>query len=127
MTTSSEPQTRTGLITGVDLLAYFTKDPQRSIAFYRAVLGIVPTEIDDKGRGAEFTLSDGSTFGVWQPDDATSGAAVMFAVTDIHGAVPQLRERGAELSDPEETEVCYMSFGRDPDGNTVIIHQRKSS
>jgi hypothetical protein len=38
-----------------------------------------------------------------------------------------LRERGAELSEPEETPVCFMSFGRDPDGNTVIIHQRKTA
>src|ERR1017187_5474767 len=76
MTTSTEPQTVTGLITGVDIFAFYTGDPQRSIAFYRDVLGMTPTEIDDQGRGAEFTLSDGSTFGVWRPDDgATSGAA----------------------------------------------------
>lgn len=125
-TITSEPQTRADLITGVDLSAYFTRDPQRSIAFYRDVLGMTPTEIDEQGRGAEFTLSDGSTFGVWQPDDASSGAAVMFAVTDIHAALPQLRGRGAQLSEPEETPVCFMAFGRDPDGNTIIIHQRKS-
>jgi lactoylglutathione lyase len=126
MSTTNQSQTRTGPITGVDLIAYFTRDPQRSIAFYRDVLGIVPTEIDDSGRGAEFTLGDGTTFGVWQPDDASSGACVMFAVADIRDALPQLRERGAELSEPEETPVCFMSFGRDPDGNTVIIHQRKA-
>src|ERR1035438_6651738 len=102
MTLSSETQPLTGPITGVDLLAYFTSDPQRSIAFYRDVLGIVPTEIDAEGRGAEFTLSDGSTFGVWRPEEAASGAAVMFAVKDIHRALPQLRERGAQLSEPEE-------------------------
>ncbi len=50
----------------------------------------------------------------------------MFAVKDIHAALPQLRERGAQLSEPEETPVCFMAFGADPDGNTVIIHQRKS-
>jgi lactoylglutathione lyase len=127
MTISSEEQALTGPITGVDLLAYFTSDPQRSIAFYRDVLGIVPTEIDAEGRGAEFTLSDGSTFGVWRPEEAASGAAVMFAVKDIHEALPRLRERGAQLSEPEETPVCFMAFGRDPDGNTVIIHQRKTA
>jgi len=126
MTISSAPQTTTSLITGVDLLAYFTADPQRSIAFYRDVLGMTPTEIDEHGRGAEFTLSDGSTFGVWQPSEPESGAAVMFAVSDIAAAVTQLRARGAELSDPDETPVCHMAFCEDPDGNSVIIHQRKT-
>ena len=126
MTTASEAHTRTGPITGVDLVANLTGDPQRSIAFYRDVLGMTPTDIDEHGRGAEFTLSDGSTFGVWQPDDgSTSGAAVMFAVDDITTAVSELRARGAQLSDPAETPVCYMAFVNDPDGNGVIIHQRK--
>jgi predicted enzyme related to lactoylglutathione lyase len=107
-------------------VTYFTRDPQKSIAFYRDVLGLEPTEIDEKGRGAEFTLRDGSTFGVWKPEEEASGAAVMFAVTDIHDALPRLRERGAQLSEPDETPVCYMAFGSDPDGNTIIIHQRKT-
>jgi predicted enzyme related to lactoylglutathione lyase len=125
MTTSTELQMRTGPITGVDIVAYFTNDPEQSIAFYRDVLGMTPTEIDEHGRGAEFTLSDGSTFGVWRPDEPASGAAVMFAVGDIHDALPRLRERGAQLSEAEETPACFMAFGRDPDGNTIIIHQRK--
>jgi lactoylglutathione lyase len=124
MTTSSEP--RTNLITGVDLFGYFTSDPQRSIAFYRDVLGLAPTDINAEGRGAEFTLADGTTFGVYRPDEPKSGAAVMFAVSDIHAALPRLRERGAQLSEPQESPVCFMSVGVDPDGNTVIIHQRKT-
>jgi predicted enzyme related to lactoylglutathione lyase len=126
MTNSTVSATTTGPITGVDLIASFTTDPQRAIAFYRDVLGMTPTEVDDTGRGAEFTLGDGSTFGVWQPDEPASGAAIMFAVQDIKTAIPELRERGAKLSEPEETPVCYMAFCQDPDGNTVIIHQRKT-
>jgi predicted enzyme related to lactoylglutathione lyase len=124
MTTSSKPST--SLITGVDLFGYFTSDPQRSIAFYRDVLGIAPTEITAEGRGAEFTFADGTTFGVYRPDEPQSGAAVMFAVGDIDAALARFRERGAQLSEPRETPVCFMSFGVDPDGNTVIIHQRKT-
>lgn len=126
MTASAQPQTVTGPIVGIDLVGYFTRDPQKSIAFYRDVLGLEPTDIDEKGRGAEFTLRDGSTFGVWKPEEEASGAAVMFAVNDIHEALPRLRERGAQLSEPDETPVCFMAFGSDPDGNTIIIHQRKA-
>ena len=126
MTTTT--QTATALISGIDIAAYITSDPQRSIAFYRDVLGIEPTDIDADGRGAEFTLADGSTFGVWKPDpSATAGGMMMFAVPDIHDALAVFRKRGAGLSDPMETPVCFMSFGMDPDGNGFIIHQRKNA
>ena len=120
---------RTGVaITGIDIAAYFVSDPARSIAFYRDVLGMTPTDIDDKGRGSEFTLADGSTFGVWNPGDGpTSGACLMFAVADARAAVEAYRARGLEVSDVDETPVCYMAFCKDPDGNQIIIHQRKTT
>ena len=114
-------------ITGMDMAAYLVSDPERAIAFYRDVLGLTPTEFDKEGRGAEFTLADGSTFGVWKPDDGkTSGGTIMFAVGDARAAVERFRGRGAALSDPMETPVCFMAFGADPDGNGIIIHQRKA-
>jgi predicted enzyme related to lactoylglutathione lyase len=113
-------------ITGMDLAAYLTGDPARSVAFYRDVLGLTPTEVDEHGRGAEFTLADGTTFGVWKPDDGqTSGGVVMFTVADAKAAVEHYRGRGLQLSDTMESPVCHMAFGTDPDGNGFIIHQRK--
>ncbi len=114
------------MIKGMDIAAYLVRDPQAAIAFYRDVLGIQPTEIDEQGRGAEFTLADGSTFGVWKPDDGATGGAVMFAADDAKAAVEHYRGRGLELSDIMESPVCFMSFGQDPEGNAIIIHQRKS-
>lgn len=119
--------TTTFAVKGIDLIGYFTADPNRAIAFYREKLGLVPTEIDKEGRGAEFTLADGTTFGVWQDADApVPGAAVMFAVDDIASAVSVLRERGVQLDGPMESPVCHMAFGKDPDGNPFIVHQRKT-
>ena len=116
------------LIKGVDLFANMCSDPQRAIAFYRDVLGMIPTEVDEEGRGAEFTLSDGTTFGVWRSDEteAIPSGAVMFAVDDVEQAVQTFRARGAQLSDVMEGNVCFMSFGKDPDGNIVVIHKRKT-
>jgi predicted enzyme related to lactoylglutathione lyase len=114
------------MINGIDIAAYLVKDPQAAIAFYRDVLGMTPTAIDDQGRGAEFTLADGSTFGVWKPDGDESGGAIMFAVSDARDAVEHYRARGLKLSDVMESPVCFMSFGADPEGNAIIIHQRKS-
>ncbi len=81
---------------GIDVAACFVSDPTRSIAFYCDVLGMMPTRIDDAGRGAEFTR-----------------------------AAATYRERGLVLSDIHETPACSMAFGEDPDGNTLIVHQRK--
>jgi predicted enzyme related to lactoylglutathione lyase len=113
------------MINGMDISAYLVKDPQRAIEFYRDVMGMTPTAIDDQGRGAEFTLSDGSTFGVWKPEDGATGPAIMFAVDDAKAAVEHYRSRGLQLSDVMESPVCFMAFGADPEGNAIIIHQRK--
>ncbi len=127
MSVSSEPKTNGASITGIDIAGYLVKDPAAAIAFYRDVLGIAPTETDDGARGAEFTLSDGATFGVWKPDDGTTGGFVMFSVSDVHGAVASYRKRGLEVSDVTETPVCYMAFTTDPEGNGIILHQRKAA
>lgn len=111
-------------IVGLDISGYATKDAAKAIAFYRDVIGIAPTGIDDEGRGSEFELADGTCFGVWNGGDMYSGG-VMFAVGDISAAVARIRSRGGELADPFESPVCHMAFGKDPDGNDYIIHQRK--
>ncbi len=116
-------------IVGLDIAGVFVSDPARAIAFYRDVLGLAPTEIDPQGRGAEFALGDGSTFGVWKPDwsdERLPGSSGMFAVADAHAAVARVRERGATISDPMETPVCFMAFGSDPEGHAYMIHQRKA-
>lgn len=113
-------------VVGLDITGYATKDAAKAIAFYRDVVGIPPTGIDDEGRGSEFELADGTCFGVWNGGEefAYSGG-VMFAVGDASAAVARIRARGGQIADPFESPVCHMAFGKDPDGNDYIIHQRK--
>ena len=125
MSVTSTPKTDGATIAGIDIAGYLVSDPQAAIAFYRDVLGISPTEVDDEGRGAEFTLTDGTTFGVWKTPDSDTGGFVMFSVSDVHDAVASYRARGLEVSDVTETPVCLMAFTHDPEGNGVILHQRK--
>ena len=116
-------------ITGVDIFGPATKDAKRLIGFYRDILGMPPTGIDENESGAEFELADGTTFGVYQPQEAPesgAGYTALFAVDDINAAVALFRSRGAKLGDSFETPVCFMSLGEDPDGNEFGIHQRKS-
>jgi len=115
------------MINGIDIAGYKVADPAKAIAFYRDVLGMVPTHVDEAGRGAEFTLSDGTTFGVWHIPGAELGGGLLFAVDDINAAVTHYRSKGLEISDVSESPVCFMAFAQDPEGNGVIIHQRKAS
>jgi predicted enzyme related to lactoylglutathione lyase len=117
------------MITGVDIFGPATTDAKRLVAFYRDVLGMKTTS-GEEADGAEFELSDGTTFGVWQPREnpwAGKGYTALFAVGDINAAVEQFRANGATLGDPFDTPVCFMAFGTDPDGNDFGIHQRKKS
>jgi predicted enzyme related to lactoylglutathione lyase len=112
--------------TGVDIHAYLVKDAKRAIAFYRDVLGLVPDEESEDG--AEFTLADGTTFGVWDPKGAVpwqKGNGVMFAVEDMDSALAFVRSKGAKFEDAMETGACWMSVGEDTEGNQVILHKRK--
>ena len=112
-------------IHGIDLAGFFATDPERAIAFYRDTLGLTPTEITP-GRGSEFALEDGSTFGVWSMPNTPPGGFVMFAVDDARAKAAELRSRGMQLTDVLETPNCFMAWGPDPEGNSVIIHQRKA-
>lgn len=112
-------------INGIDLAGYMVSDPQRAIAYFRDVVGLPPTDIDEEGRGAEFELPDSSTFGVWCMPDKRTGGFVMFAVDSVRAKAAELRSRGVELSEVMESPNCLMAFGPDPEGTAVIIHQRK--
>lgn len=48
------------------------------------------------------------------------------AVDDAEAALEELKRVGVRVYwNFEETPVCYMAIVEDPDGNRIIIHQRK--
>ncbi|HZO92844.1 MAG TPA: VOC family protein [Candidatus Baltobacteraceae bacterium] len=115
-------------VTGIDLTGYMTKDAPRAIAFYRDVLGMEPTVVYPGDAGAEFTLPGGETFGLWNPGDTMpfqTASSALFAVPSVENAVKALEARGITVLMNNESPVCYMAMIADPDGNMVILHQRK--
>ena len=116
-------------ISGIDRVEYMALDATRAIAFYRDVLGMVPTEIDEQGRGAEFTLADGTTFGLWSDPGAPfqPSQGVLFAVDDLDAAVTALEARGVVILRRMETPFCTMAFIHDTEGNEITLHQRKAA
>jgi predicted enzyme related to lactoylglutathione lyase len=113
-------------INGIDVAGYLVSDPEAALAHYRDVLGLTPSWTDEEGRGSEFDLADGTTFGVWRTPESQQGGFVMFAVSDVRAKLAELKSRGATFSEVMDTPNCMMAFGPDPEGNSVIIHQRKA-
>ena len=105
------------------------KDAARAIAFYRDALDLEPARLYPQGRGAEYDLGDGTTFGLWgglgdvMPFQPSNG--ILFAVNDLAAALATLRERGIAIEKEIDTPVCSMAMITDTEGNTVTLHQRK--
>lgn len=132
-------------------LALVVRDLDRSIAFYRDVLGmqeIKRVEVSDekaaKGRFAKrgfrfrtFRMGplalklvqvQGEPTSTRGPvDDFTGVRYIAFAVDDIDATMGQLRNRGVEFASeilPPETDqgVARLVFFHDPDGNLLELY-----
>jgi predicted enzyme related to lactoylglutathione lyase len=118
-------------VTGIDLSGYMVKDARRAIAFYREVLGLEPILTYPEDRGAEYTLADGTTFGLWggggrvMPFQPSNG--ILFAVDDFEAAVSAMEKRGIPIIMRTETANCFMAMIHDTEGNIVTLHKRKSN
>ncbi len=52
---------------------------------------------------------------------------VALAVDDVGEAVEELRGKGVKVAmDRIESPACWMAVVEDPDGNKVLLHQRKN-
>ncbi len=101
----------------------------RSRAFYEGLLGLVPGD-DFQGAWQEYDVG-GTTFAISSMivefvKPGTQGS-VAFEVGDLKSLVQDLKAKGVQFNSDEimESPVCWMAFARDPDGNTVSLHQLK--
>ncbi len=104
-------------------------DMSRARAFYEGVLGLKPNApVDPNPYCIEYDIGAG-TFAIENNPDwpvSPDGMSVSFEVEDFDSAVKHLREH--EISfflGPTKTKVCRWAAFRDPDGNRLVIHQRK--
>ena len=105
---------------------YPVSDLERAVAFYRDVLGLRPTEVRTDF-WAEFEVA-GATFGIGSfPQAGTPGTAqsLTFEVADLDGYRKTLTERGVEAGEPHQLQFCRIRMVKDPDGNSVWLHERK--
>jgi predicted enzyme related to lactoylglutathione lyase len=115
-------------ISGIDASYYITKDLARSTAFYTSLFGFEPT-LHIPQTVSEWTFAKGETFGLYQPQDTSEwrpSGGILFHVDDIKAARKASESLGAAFEEhEEETPMCLMAFGKDPDGSSFILHQPK--
>ncbi len=108
----------------VDFVSIASRDVSRSVAWYRDVLGLPESDYND---GEVETAN--VTLGFWNPEVGgepfvPNPAGIGLRVGDVHAAVAEAEEAGAEVIGIEDTGVCHMGFVKDPDGNVLILHRR---
>ena len=99
-------------------------------AFYEGLLSLKPGD-DFQGAWQEYDFG-GTTFAIssmiGEFVKPGTQASVAFEVDDLVNLVKDLKSKNVEFTSDElmESPVCWMAFMKDPDGNTVSLHQLKS-
>jgi predicted enzyme related to lactoylglutathione lyase len=112
----------------VAFVAYPVTDMARAVTFYTEVLGLTTSGLATE-HWVEFDVA-GVTFGVGDfPQLGKPGQAQSLAleIADLTAFRKSLSERGVASSEPFETPVCFIAGARDPDGNSIILHQAKAA
>lgn len=114
----------------VDFVSYSVSDMDRSEAFYRDVLGLaveVPRgEPGTRAAGYMELDAGGTAISLTALPELHPNAIVALAVEDVGAAVEELRGKDVLIAmEPLETPVCFMAVVADPDGNRILLHQRK--
>ena len=104
-------------------------DIPRARGFYEGVLGFKPSGKTD-GAWIEYEIGNG-TFGIgnygdqWKTSD--HGTMVAFECDDLDAMVDRVKQSGATVKmDIMDTPVCRFTIVADPDGNSVMLHKRRS-
>ncbi len=107
-----------------DAVYYHVSDMEKSIAFYRDILGFRPVSRDYVARfdvdGVLFELVPNP------PGNALTGsgnARLSLGVADIRQAARELGIKGVTTTPVKEEPGGLLSFFKDPDGNELCLWQ----
>jgi catechol 2,3-dioxygenase-like lactoylglutathione lyase family enzyme len=101
---------------------------ERAKRFYGEILGLPPNP-RAKDEFPEFELSN-VTLLLVDPDTigtefSPNRSGFALRVPDVAAARENLEAKGVEFfGDVIDTGVCHMAFLADPDGNSIILHNR---
>lgn len=114
----------------VDFVSYSVTDMDRAEAFWKDVLGLeveVPRgKPGTRANGYMELDAGGVAIGLVVMPETQPNGIVALAVDHVGDAVEELRGKGVSIvMDTIESPVCWMAVVADPDGNQVLLHQRK--
>lgn len=119
-------------ITEIAFTCYPVTDMPRARHFYETVLGLTPSMVfgNETTGWVEYdigaaTLSIGSGASGWNPN--AGGGCIGLEVEDLDQAVSQLTQHKVPMKERIQTPVCEMVVASDPDGNSIILHHRKTN
>lgn len=120
------------MITGLAHLCFTVSNLEKSVAFYRDVLGLTPAfdYIDENGHwyGQYMHVGERNFIELFegqlgQPAPGQAYRHFCLEVDDIHATVATLRERGLEVTDIKTgKDRSYQAWITDPDGNRIELH-----
>jgi predicted enzyme related to lactoylglutathione lyase len=119
-------------VTEIAFTVYPVTDLKRARQFYETVLGLKESRFfGNETQGfVEYDIGSGTlAIGIGAPEwkPSRGGGCIALEVDDFDGAMNRLREHGCKFTlEPMETPVCHMAVVSDPDGNSVMIHQKKA-
>ena len=117
-------------VRAVDFVSYAVTDMDVAEAFWKDVLGL-PVEVarrepGTRGNGYMELDAGGTAIALTVLPSLHPNALPALAVESVADTVTELRGKDVPiLMDTIETPVCWMAVIADPDGNRVLLHQRK--
>jgi catechol 2,3-dioxygenase-like lactoylglutathione lyase family enzyme len=112
-------------VRAIDFVELSVSDMDRALAFYQDTLGLEFPLWDDSADWKEFDIPP-VALALDRSEGATPGQVrLALAVDDVAAAVAELRAKGVPILGQHEGQVCFQAFIRAPDGNVIILHQRK--
>ncbi len=119
--------------TNIAFSCYPVTSLKRAQAFYEGILGLKATSTwiqDDSNGMVEYDIGP-TTLAIGAGADSfkvgPGGASVAIEVEDFDETLKQLKAKKAKFAmEFYESPVCKMSILEDPDGNKIMLHQKKA-
>jgi len=116
-------------VTGVDFATIFVKDYPAAQKFYSELLGLEHSVDYEKIPAGEYEtgsltlqIMDATSIG---QEFKPSGHPIALHVDDVEAARADLESQGVEfMGETIDSGVCHMAIFKDPDGNTLMFHNR---
>jgi catechol-2,3-dioxygenase len=118
------------LFSEIGFVMYPVKDVAASRRFYEEILNLkVTANWEDKW--IEYDIGPGTLAIVTADEDRQAGRhgpCAGLETYDLDALLAHLKEKNVPLKgEPFDTPVCRGCIIRDPDGNELLLHQRKST